>query len=145
MNRQTEKSGDSAASREPTFAVFLVLLVTLWALNLADVFQTLYLKGSGFLATEANSVIDLFLNKGAVPFFLAKVLAMVLVTSMLLRGWFDKTGFKFLGVYYPPDQVRRFIIFLLMAGVIYYVIIVFLPFAALSLTGLFEPIDPASL
>ncbi|HEX9744016.1 MAG TPA: DUF5658 family protein [bacterium] len=124
----------------PPFKNFVVLLASLWALNLADTFQTLFLKDSGFLHKEANFFIDFFLTKGSVQFISAKVLAMVVVSIILVRGWRDKDGFSFLGTRYNSVQVKKSIYFLLTAGVIYYILIVIFPFIVLSLTGLLEPV-----
>jgi len=121
----------------PGTGTFWILLLTLWALNLADIFQTLYLKESGFLAQEANLFIDFFLREGAWQFFGAKVLALVLVTLILSRGWFDATGIKFQGTQYSQLQVRKAISFLLSVGVLYYVVIVVFPFIAMLISGFF--------
>lgn len=126
---------------QPPTGTFIALLITLWALNFADIFQTLYLKESGFLAQEANNFIAFFLNSGVVQFFGAKVLALILVTSVLSRGWFDRRGMKFGGKHYSPLNVRQSISVLLVGGVIYYTLIVLLPFILLSISGLFAPIE----
>lgn len=121
----------------PTTGAFFILLITLWALNLADIFQTLFLKHSGLLAVEANYFINFFLAKGVAPFFWAKMLAMILVTLMLFRGWFDKDGITFGSAHYEPTQVRGAIYFLLVSVVIYYTLIVGFPFFAMLLSGMF--------
>ena len=125
------------AGRMPATASFMILLITLWALNLADIFQTVYLKESGFLAQEANYFVDFFLREGRAVFFFAKVLALILITSMLCRGWFDKHGLKLGTIFYPPDQVRKSIHLLLVSGVIYYTLIVGFPFFAMLIAGMF--------
>jgi hypothetical protein len=127
------------SGRVPTTGTFIVLLVTLWALNLADTFQTLYLKESGFLAKEANYFIDYFLSEGRAEFLGAKILALILVSSILGRGWFDRRGCTLGGHCWELPLVRRAIILLLSAGVIYYIIIVAFPFFALTISGLFNP------
>jgi hypothetical protein len=124
--------------KNPTFGTFILLLLTLWALNIADIFQTLYLKQSGILQQEANFFIDYFLREGVTPFFWAKALALAFVTSVLMRGWFDKKGLKFQNALYTPDQVRRSIHNLLLILNIYYILIVVFPFVALAIAGLFS-------
>ena len=121
----------------PATGAFIILVLTLWALNLADIFQTLYLKESGFLAQEANWFIDFFLKEGKTPFFLAKLLALILITSMLLRGWFDRRGIRLFRAAYTQEQARAAIYFLLAAGVMYYIFIVGFPFVAMLISGLF--------
>ena len=122
-----------------------ILLITLWALNLADLFQTVYLKETGFLAKEANYFVDFFLKSGHLQFFLAKILALVLITSILLRGWFDRRGIKLGANRYTREQVRSSLQFLLIAGIIYYVLIVGFPFFAMAISGLFTAPEQASL
>jgi hypothetical protein len=123
--------------RVPTTGAFIILLIVIWALNLADTFQTLYLKQSGFLAEEANWFIDFFLKEGRAQFFLAKVLALILITSILVRGWIDKKGIRIFSIQYSQNQARAAIYFLLAAGAIYYIFIVGFPFVALLISGLF--------
>lgn len=139
------KDSPKEARRYPTTGTFVVLLITLWALNIADTFQTLFLKTSGFLAQEANYFIDFFLTEGHLQFFSAKILALILVTSVLARGWRDRRGLNIGSSHYNQGQVQRTIALLLMAGVIYYIIIVALPFVALTLSGLFAPPEQAAL
>ncbi len=129
--------GPIRVRRIPTTGSFWVLIITLWALNLADTYQTLYLKSTGFLAQEANYFIDFFLREGVWQFVFAKVLALILVTSIIARGWFDRKGISFFRVEYSRDQARAAIHFLLTAGVIYYIFIVGFPFAAMLLSGMF--------
>ena len=133
------------SKRVPSTATFILLLLTLWALNLTDVFQTLFLKESGFLAAEANMFVDFFLKGGRAPFFLSKVLALILITSILARGWFDKRGIRLNNYHYDRDKVRASIHFLLVAGVIYYILIVAFPFIVLALSGLFSSAGEATL
>ncbi len=125
--------------RAPAIGTFVVLLAVLWALNLVDTFQTMFLKESGFLAIEANLVMGIFLNKGTATLFIVKVLALILITSMLVRGWFTRREIVLAGTRYGTDQIRRAIILLLTAGAIYYIIIVALPFILLILTGVLVP------
>jgi hypothetical protein len=125
----------------PSTGTFVILLITLWALNFADIFQTLYLKQSGMLALEANYFVDFFLRKGGAPFFWAKVLALVLVTSMLIRGWIDRKGISVGNLQFTPESGRRAIQLLLIAGVLYYTLIVVFPFIALAMSGLFASTD----
>ena len=139
------KSTSQKPPRKPTTGTFAILLVTLWALNIADTFQTIFLKVSGFLAHEANYFIDFFLSEGHLQFFSAKILALILVTSVLVRGWRDRRGLNMGSSHYNQEQVQRTIALLLMAGVIYYIIIVVLPFVALTLSGLFAPPEQAAL
>jgi len=139
------KDGETAnappvpTGRIPSTGTFIVLLIVLWVLNFADIFQTLYLKESGFLAKEANLFINFFLEKGHVEFLLAKILALVLITSILIRGWADRKGCVIGGYCWKPHILKRAIILLLNAGVIYYILIVAFPFFAMTLSGLFEP------
>jgi len=125
------------AGRGPSTGSFVILLITLWALNLADIFQTLYLKDSGLLAEEANAFINFFLREGHIYFIGAKILAMVLISLMLIRGWNSKTGFIIFRERYDLMSARKAINFLLSAGVIYYVLIVIFPFIAMYLSGAF--------
>ena len=123
--------------RVPTTGAFITLLITIWALNLADIYQTLYLKESGFLAEEANWFIDFFLKEGRAPFFLAKLLALILITSILIRGWIDQRGIKLFNIQYDQAQARAAIYFLLGAGAVYYIFIVGFPFVAMLISGMF--------
>ena len=134
-NRETEQA-DVQSSGPPT-GTFILLLVVLWALNLADIFQTLYLKETGLLEQEANFFIDFFLKEGRAPFIGAKVLALILITLMLVRGWNSTTGITMRGGNYNPTQVRQAIYFLLSAGVFYYTLIVVFPFLAMLIAGVF--------
>ena len=125
--------------RIPATSTFIILLVLLWALNLADIFQTLYLKETEILAMEANYFIDFFLREGRGPFIGAKLLALVLITSFLFRGWFDKRGCTVLGYCYELPLLRRAIVLLLISGTIYYIIIVAFPFFAMLISGYLTP------
>jgi hypothetical protein len=127
------------ASGKPSTPVFLIQLVTLWGLNLADTFQTMYLSASGMLSQEANLFINFFLLKGPAILLIVKVLALILISSMLIRGWYDFRGIKVLSAQYSRDQVRAAIQFMLTVGIIYYVIIVAFPFIALFVSGSFNP------
>lgn len=126
-------------TRKPSTAVFIILLLTLWGLNLADTFQTLYLVANSMLQQEANYFINYFLEKGPATLFIVKVLAMILISSMLIRGWADSRGVKVLGIHYTREQVRMAIQVMLTAGNIYYCLIVFFPFFALWISGSFNP------
>jgi hypothetical protein len=137
MGKGKENGIQAPAVRAPSTAAFIILLVTLWALNLADIFQTLYLKESGFLQQEANYFIDYFLKEGRLPFFGAKFFALLLISLILFRGWFDKSGLTFLGRHYDRDKARGSIQFLLSIGVLYYTAIVFFPFLAMFISGMF--------
>jgi hypothetical protein len=127
------------ATGKPSTAVFIILLITLWGLNLADTFQTIYLATSGMLQQEANYFINFFLLKGPATLFLVKILALILITSMLIRAWVDKRGLKIFGIQYTLNQVRATVQFMLTAGAIYYILIVFFPFFALWISGSFSP------
>ena len=134
----TPQSDTKGESRKPPSAgSFWLLIVTLWALNLADIYQTIGLKEAGFLGLEANYFVDFFLRQGNAPFFFAKLLALILITSILVRGWFDSDGIRFLKAKYTQEQVQGAISFLLIAGVCYYVVIVGFPFIALLASGMF--------
>jgi len=134
-NQESEQA--DVKSSGPSTGTFIVLLVVLWALNFADIFQTLYLKETGLLEQEANFFINFFLKEGRAPFIGAKVLALILITLMLVRGWNSTTGIRTRGVNYNPTQVRQAINFLLSAGVFYYTLIVVFPFIAMLLAGVF--------
>ncbi len=121
----------------PSTGKFWLLLVVLWALNLADIFQTLYLKESGFLAEEANQYVDFFLKEGRPEFIGFKILALMLISLILARGWYDKRGMRIFSSYYPRDKARSSIQFLLSVGVFYYVVIVVFPFIAMFIAGMF--------
>jgi len=123
----------------PSTGSFIILIIVLWALNLADIFQTLYLKNSELLEQEANWFINYFLQSGPRAFIGAKVLALVLITLILVRGWFDKKGLQLYGKFYEQVQVRCTLHFLLLAGVLYYTIIVIFPFVGMFLAGYFTP------
>jgi len=137
MTDESKAAGSRTAHPAPSTGAFLILLVTLWALNLADIFQTLYLKEVGLLASEANIFIDFFLKGGRGYFFLAKLLALVLISLILVRGWLDRGGIKMYGTTFSQADVRKAIHFLLSAGVVYYTVIVIFPFIAMLLSGFF--------
>lgn len=124
--------------RVPSTAAFVILLVTLWGLNLADAFQTIYLATSGMLAQEANYFIDFFLKKGPVFVLIIKVLAMIFITTMLIRGWNDKQGIKVFRTQYSRDNVRNSMLLMLTVGNIFYVVVVIFPFIALVASGSFN-------
>lgn len=139
--KKEKNINNGAKASYPTTGMFIILLITLWALNLADTFQTIFLKESGHLAQEANYFIDFFLSKSTLAFIAAKILALILISSVLIRGWIDKKGIKLGAAHYPREAVRNSIYFMLVAGVIYYTIIVIFPFTALLLSGSFQPLD----
>jgi len=62
--------------------LLLLLLVELWALNVADLALTRYSMWLGF-ATESNGVMDYFLRAGTVPALAFKV-GIVTVGALLL-------------------------------------------------------------
>jgi hypothetical protein len=138
MNETGKKNNHDDRRDAPSTTTFVILLITLWALNFADIFQTLYLKQSGMLASEANYFVDFFLKEGGAPFFWAKCLALVLVTSILIRGWVDRKGISVGSMRFTPESGKKAIQFLLLAGVFYYSIIVIFPFIALVMSGLFS-------
>ena len=137
MQDPSAKVNSGKSGRGPSTGSFVILLVTLWALNLADMFQTLYLKSSGLLAEEANAFINFFLREGHVYFIGAKVLAMFLISLILVRGWNSKTGLIIFRDRYDLMSARKAINFLLSAGVIYYILIVIFPFIAMYVSGSF--------
>ena len=126
-------------SKKPSTGVFLIQLVTLWCLNLADTFQTSYLAANSMLEHEVNYMIRYVLLKGTLSLFLVKVLALILISSMLIRGWMDIRGVQILDARYSRDQVRAAIQVMLTFGIIYYVVIVVFPFLALLVSGSFNP------
>ena len=118
----------------PVFCSFYIYLILLWLLNVADTIQTLMLKSGGHLKEEANFFINYFLAYDGELFIFAKLSALIFITAMLLRGYYDKHGTTIGGHYYSPDELRRFIVLLLGGGVVYYLIIVLMPFIVL-MTG----------
>ena len=110
---------------------FFLFLVLLWLLNIADVIQTVLLSEGGHLKKEANFFMDFFLSRDWRFFILGKMLPLILVTAMVVRGYFDKKGTNVGGHHYTPMEMRRAITFLLAAGVVYYLIIVLIPFLTL--------------
>jgi hypothetical protein len=125
--------------RVPSTAAFVILLITLWALNLADAFQTIYFATNDMLAQEANFFIDFFLKKGPGFVLIIKILAMIFITIMLIRGWNDKKGIKVFRIQYSRDDVRNSILVMLTAGIIFYIVVVIFPFVALFASGSFNP------
>jgi hypothetical protein len=62
----------------------LLLLIQLWALNIADLALTRYAMWLGF-ATESNNVMDYFLRAGTLPALLFKVGIVSLGALLLWR------------------------------------------------------------
>ena len=123
--------GDSL--NRPLLSSFFVYLILLWLLNIADIFQTLMLKRGGNLKTEINFFINYFLASDEWIFVLAKLSALLFITAMLLRGYYDRKGTNIGGTYYSPSNMQRAITFLVGAGVVYYLVIVLMPFAVLMI------------
>ena len=121
---------------------FFIYLGLLWILNAADIWQTLALKYSGNLASEANQLVNHVLAKGPLYFISFKVLAIILVSSVLTRGYFHNKGIKVGETQFSPDQVRTTILFLLICAIVYYLIVVFLPLIIILLT--FRPPEEAA-
>jgi len=118
----------------PSLENFFIYLGLLWILNAADVWQTMALKYSGSLASEANQLVDYVLIKGPIYFISFKVLAIILVSSVLIRGYFHNQGIKLGETQFSPDQVRAAIIFLLICSIVYYLVVVFFPLIVILLT-----------
>lgn len=118
---------------KPAIGGFYLYLILLWLLNIADVIQTVLLSEGGHLGKEANFFMDFFLSKDWRFFILGKMLPLLLVTAMVVRGYTDKKGASFGGHHYTPEEMRNAIVFLLGAGVVYYLIIVLFPFITLML------------
>jgi hypothetical protein len=116
---------------KPAVAGFYLYLVLLWLLNIADVIQTVLLSEGGHLRREANFFMDFFLTKDWRLFILGKLLPLLLVTAMVIRGYTDKKGASIGGHRYTPEEMRTIIISLIGAGVVYYLIIVLFPFITL--------------
>lgn len=112
----------------PIVGGFYLYLSLLWLLNIADVIQTLMLSHGGNLKHEVNLFMNVFLEKDWRLFIIAKAVPMMLVTVMVTRGYFDKKGAVVAGHEYSHEDVRKAIVFLLAAGVVYYLIIVLFPF-----------------
>ena len=112
----------------PSSRKFFIALGLLWILNAADVWQTLALKSSGHLASEANKFIEHVLSKGPIYFILFKILAVFFISLVIIRGFFDKRGIQVGETRYSHEQVRTSIQLLLMLGIIYYLFVVYLPF-----------------
>lgn len=119
----------------PLIGSFYVYLVLLWLLNIADILQTLMLKRGGNLRKEFNVFINYFLEEDEGLFIFAKLSALLFITLMLLRGYYDHKGTTIGGVYYSPNDMRKAITFLLGAGVAYYLFIVFTPFIVLLINS----------
>jgi hypothetical protein len=64
--------------------LLLLLLIELWALNVADLALTRYSMWLGF-ATESNSIMDYFLRAGTVPALAFKVGIVTVGALMLWR------------------------------------------------------------
>ena len=122
---------------KPLLGGFYLYLILLWLLNIADIIQTILLSKSGNLKQEANPFMDFFLAADSRMFIYAKFAALLLITAMVIRGYMDKKGTTIGSIYYSPDDMKRAIVFLLGAGVIYYLIIVLIPFITLILFLLF--------
>ncbi len=112
----------------PVIGGFYLYLSLLWLLNIADVVQTLMLSHGGNLKHEVNLFMNVFLEKDWRLFIIAKVVPMMLVTVMVTRGYFDKRGTTVAGHEYSHEDVKKAIVFLLAAGVVYYLIVVLFPF-----------------
>jgi hypothetical protein len=112
----------------PSRRKFYLYLGLLWILNAADVWQTIALKYSGQLASEANRLIDHLLSRGPLYFLVFKILAVFFITLVLIRGYFDEKGIRIGETLYTPCQVRTAIQFLLVLAIIYYLFVVYLPF-----------------
>ena len=118
----------------PFIGVFYLYLALLWLLNIADVIQTLMLSQGGHLKLEANQIMNVFLQMDWRIFVLAKLLSMALVTVMLVRGYHDNKGTSIGGIKYSHQDVKRTIVLLLAAGVVYYLIIVLIPFVTILIS-----------
>jgi hypothetical protein len=122
---------------KPVIGGFYLYLILLWLLNLADISQTVMLSRGGHLKQEANPFMDFFLSSDKRIFIIAKLFALTLITAMVVRGYTDKKGTTVGGNYYSPTDMKRAITFLLGAGVLYYLIIVLIPFITLIFTLFF--------
>ena len=116
---------------------FFLYLVLLWLLNIADIIQTVTLSQGGNLKAEVNVFMDFFLSHDWRIFILAKMLPLLLVTAMVIRGYYDKKGTTVLGRQYTAEEMRNAIVFLLGVGVVYYLIVVLIPFATIILGLIF--------
>lgn len=116
---------------------FYLYLALLWLLNIADIIQTVTLSQGGNLKREANVFMEFFLNHDWRIFIVAKILPLMLVTVMVIRGYYDKKGTKINGRNYTPEEMRKAIVFLLAMGVVYYLIVVFIPFVTILLGFIF--------
>ena len=123
---------------KPSRRKFFIYLGLLWILNAADVWQTMALKYGGNLASEANRFIDHFLVKGPLYFVIFKALAVFLVSLILIRGFFSRTGIKVGDSDFSPNQVRTAIQFLLIVAIVYYLFVVYLPLIIVALT--YQPV-----
>jgi hypothetical protein len=123
----------------PSWRKFFIYLGLLWILNAADIWQTTALKHSGQLATEANQLIEHILMKGPVYFIGFKILAVILVTLVLIRGYFDINGFSIGDTHFSAEQVRTAIQFLLILAILYYLFVVYLPLMIVVAT--FNPVQ----
>jgi len=118
----------------PGWRKFFIYLGLLWILNIIDSWQTLSLKISGQLASEANQYINYLLNKGPVYFISFKMLAIILVTMILVRGYFDSKGIKLGDTFFTTNQVRTAIQFMLILANIYYLFVVYIPLTMVLLS-----------
>ncbi|MCD6216431.1 hypothetical protein J7L05_01070 [bacterium] len=118
----------------PVIGGFYLYLTLLWLLNIADVIQTLMLSHGGNLKHEVNLYMNVFLEKDWRFFIIAKVVPMLLVTVMVTRGYFDKRGTTVAGHEYSHEDVKKAIVFLLAAGVVYYLIVVLFPFITILIS-----------
>ena len=106
---------------------FFIYVGLLWILNAADVWQTLQLKRGGNLAGEANELVNYVLTEGPLYFLAFKGLAMFLVTLILIRGYFDRSGFIIGETHFNTHHVRTAIQFLLVIAILYYLLVVYTP------------------
>lgn len=118
----------------PFVGAFYLYLALLWLLNIADVIQTLMLSQGGHLKLEANQFMNIFLQMDWRLFIIAKFVPMMLVSVMLIRGYTDNKGTKIGGIEYTHEDVRHAILLLLATGVVYYLIIVLIPFITILIS-----------
>jgi len=118
----------------PSRRKFYLYLGLLWILNAADVWQTMALKYSGQLASEANRLIDYLLSKGPLYFVVFKILAVFLISIVLIRGYSDEKGIRIGETLYTSCQVRTAIQLLLVLAIIYYLVVVYLPLLIVMVT-----------
>lgn len=111
----------------PNLRKFFIYLGLLWILNAADAWQTMALKYGGHLAAEANLLMDHVLAKGPLYFISFKLLAVLLISLVLIRGYLHNNGLKVGNATFDPEQVKTAIMFLLVCAIVYYLAVVFLP------------------